>query len=63
MWVDLTSLDFADLQVPIQAGHEFVITTDPAFAEAGTAEQIFMDYVGPLDVRWIALTSRPTSPK
>ncbi|WVR08704.1 pyruvate kinase [Kwoniella sp. DSM 27419] len=31
-------------QVPINAGHEFWITTDKSHAESGTAECIFMDY-------------------
>lgn len=35
----------ADEQVPIQAGHEFYVTTDAKYAEAGDAEQIYMDYV------------------
>lgn len=38
------SLHVAYPQVPIPAGHEFYITTDPAFKEAGNADQIFMDY-------------------
>jgi pyruvate kinase len=35
----------ADDQVPINAGHEFYVTTDDQYASAGTAEQIYMDYV------------------
>ncbi|BEI88990.1 uncharacterized protein CcaverHIS019_0203520 [Cutaneotrichosporon cavernicola] len=30
--------------IPIPAGHEFWVTTDPSFSEAGNADQIFMDY-------------------
>ncbi|WVO17326.1 pyruvate kinase [Cryptococcus depauperatus] len=40
-----TGLMKDDTDVPIPAGHEFWVTTDKAFAEAGTAEQIYVDYV------------------
>lgn len=34
-----------DQDVKIPAGHEFYVTTDEAYAEKGTAEMIYMDYV------------------
>ena len=40
-----TGLMKDDADVPIPAGHEFYITTNKDFAESGTAEQIYMDYV------------------
>jgi pyruvate kinase len=43
-----TGLMTNDQDVKIAAGHEFYISTNPADAESGTAEQIFMDYVRPL---------------
>ncbi|WWD20791.1 pyruvate kinase [Kwoniella shandongensis] len=39
-----TGLMKDDKDIPINAGHEFYITTDKAFAESGDAEQIYMDY-------------------
>ncbi|KAL7420866.1 Pyruvate kinase [Cryptotrichosporon argae] len=39
-----TGLMKDDADVPIPAGHEFWVTTDKAFAESGSAEQIYMDY-------------------
>lgn len=42
-----TGLMTNDTDVKIAAGHEFYISTNPADAETGTAEQIFMDYVRP----------------
>ncbi|WWC72697.1 pyruvate kinase [Kwoniella pini CBS 10737] len=39
-----TGLMKDDADVPIDAGHEFWITTDKSFAESGTKEQIYMDY-------------------
>ncbi|KAK4689268.1 pyruvate kinase, partial [Tremellales sp. Uapishka_1] len=39
-----TGLMTGDADIKIPAGHEFYITTDKAFAEKGTAEQIYMDY-------------------
>ncbi|UOH80200.1 pyruvate kinase [Cryptococcus neoformans] len=39
-----TGLMKDDTDVPISAGHEFWVTTDKAYAEAGTAEQIYIDY-------------------
>ncbi|KAK1923235.1 pyruvate kinase [Papiliotrema laurentii] len=39
-----TGLMKDDKDIPIEAGHEFWVTVDPAYAEAGTAEQIYMDY-------------------
>ena len=32
-------------QVPIPAGHEFWVTTDKQYAEACTAEYMYLDYV------------------
>ena len=40
-----TGLMKDDKDVKISAGHEFYVTTDKQYAEAGTKEQIFMDYV------------------
>ncbi|KAK8850612.1 pyruvate kinase [Kwoniella newhampshirensis] len=39
-----TGLMKDDKDIPINAGHEFWVTTDKAFAESGDAEQIYMDY-------------------
>ncbi|WVQ63599.1 pyruvate kinase [Kwoniella botswanensis] len=39
-----TGLMKDDTDVPIDAGHEFWVTTDKSFAESGSAEQIYMDY-------------------
>ena len=51
-------------QVPIVAGHEFLISTDKKDAENGTADMIYMDYVSyHYRVRRTWLTCRPTSPK
>ena len=33
------------MQIPIQAGHEFWVTTEKEYAEAGTAEYMYVDYV------------------
>lgn len=40
-----TGLMAGDADVPIEAGHEFYVTTDKAHAESGSKEMIFMDYV------------------
>lgn len=40
-----TGLMANDQDVKIPAGHEFYVTTDEAYAEKGTAEMIYMDYV------------------
>ncbi|ORY31261.1 pyruvate kinase [Naematelia encephala] len=39
-----TGLMTNDTDVPIGAGHEFWVTTDKAYAEAGTSEYLYMDY-------------------
>ncbi|KAI9637100.1 pyruvate kinase [Dioszegia hungarica] len=39
-----TGLMANDQDVPITAGHEFIISTDKADAESGSAEKIYMDY-------------------
>jgi pyruvate kinase len=39
-----TGLMENEADVPIPAGHEFWVTTDPSFSEAGNIDQIFMDY-------------------
>ncbi|CAD6565311.1 MAG: Pyruvate kinase [Tremellales sp. Tagirdzhanova-0007] len=39
-----TGLMKDDLDVAITAGHEFWVTTDKAYAEAGTAEYVYIDY-------------------
>ncbi|EJT52353.1 pyruvate kinase [Trichosporon asahii var. asahii CBS 2479] len=39
-----TGLMTNDQDVPIPAGHEFWVTTDPAYKESGTADMIYMDY-------------------
>jgi pyruvate kinase len=62
-WLTLNSIRVEAhlLQVPISAGHEFWVTTDKAFAESGSADQIFMDYVSL--TFGTQLNSRPTSSK
>lgn len=39
-----TGLMTNDQDVPIKAGHEFWVTTEEAYNQSGTAEQIYMDY-------------------
>ena len=34
-----------DTDIKIDAGHEFWVTTDPAYAESGSAEYMYVDYV------------------
>lgn len=38
------------VKVPIPAGHEFWVTTDRAYAESGTKEYLYMDYVSFLPI-------------
>lgn len=33
-------------QVPIKAGHEFIITTDDKYSESCDGERLWLDYVG-----------------
>ncbi|KAI8865939.1 pyruvate kinase [Ramicandelaber brevisporus] len=33
-----------DVDVPIEAGHEMVLTVDPQYADKGTAERMYIDY-------------------
>ena len=47
-----------DTDVKIPAGHEFYISTNPADAESGSAEQIYMDYVRLPHSRWPILKGR-----
>ena len=39
-----TGLMANDTDIKINAGHEFWVTTDPAYAESGSAEYMFVDY-------------------
>lgn len=39
------SYNICKLQVPIKAGHEFIVTTDPKYAECGDDKHMYVDYV------------------
>jgi pyruvate kinase len=40
-----TGLMTNDTDVKIEAGHEFWVTTNPEYAEKGSAEYMYVDYV------------------
>ena len=47
-----TPYEFISLQIPIKAGHEFIITTDDKYSEICDDKVLYVDYVRDFTVSW-----------